>query len=311
VNPTTPTDPRLPDFLVIGAFKSGTTSLMSYLSQHPDITVPWLQEPNFFGSEDYSLTLEGAKAARRDADGAYGRRRTSTLAQYSNLFADAPAHSIVGESSPQYMTHPAACDRIRSLVPDCKLVAILRNPIDRAFSDYSMFVRDGIEKDPFAEVIHRPRSIKPMGHYVETGMYGHQLQPFFETFPADQVKVYLHDDLRADPMEVLRSLFVWLGADPAFKPNVSEMMNPSGVPRNSLVAAAYIARRRLQPYLKPIVPRSVQRRLDVRLERGLEKDVVDPKVRRELAEIFADDVALLSTLIDRDLSHWLRVPPGT
>jgi hypothetical protein len=307
---TVPTEPRLPDFLVIGAFKSGTTSLMSYLSQHPDVMVPWLQEPNFFGAEDFSLSLDGVKAARRDQDGAYGRRRTSSLAQYANLFAEAPAHCIVGESSPQYMTHPAACDRIRSLVPDCKLVAILRNPIDRAFSDYSMFVRDGIEKEPFADVIHRPRSIKPMGHYVETGMYGKQLQPFIETFPADQVRVYLHDDLRADPGEVLHSLFGWLGVDPTFEPNVSEMMNPSGVPRNSLVAAAYIARRHLQPYLKPIVPRSVQRRLDVRLERGLEKDVIAPEVRRELAEMFADDVALLSRLIDRDLSHWLRVPPG-
>ena len=304
-------DPRLPDFLVIGAFKSGTTSLMSYLSQHPDVMVPWLQEPNFFGAEDFSLSLEGVKGARRDVDGAYGRRRTNTLAQYTNLFADVPAGCVVGESSPQYMTHPAACERIRSLVPDCKLVAILRNPIDRAFSDYSMFVRDGIEKDPFDVVIHRPRSIKPMGHYVETGMYGKQLQPFFETFPEEQLKVYLHDDLRADPSEVLRSLFSWLGVDPTFEPNVSEMMNPSGVPRNSLVAGAYIARRRLQPYLKPIVPRGMQRRLDVRLERGLQKDVVAPEVRRELAEMFTDDVALLSKLIDRDLSHWLRVPAGT
>ena len=300
---------RLPDFLVIGAFKSGTTSLMSYLSQHPDVMVPWLQEPNFFGAEEFSLTLDGVKGARRDAAGVYGRRRTNTLAQYSNLFADVPGHCVVGESSPQYMTHPAACERIRSLVPDCKLVAILRNPIDRAFSDYSMLVRDGIEKDPFAEVIHRPRSIKPMGHYVETGMYGKQLQPFFEAFSADQLKVYLHDDLRADPHEVLRSLFSWLGVDPSFEPNVSEMMNPSGTPTNSLVAAAYIARRRLQPYLKPIVPRGVQRRLDVHLERGLQKDVITPEVRRELADMFADDVELLSKLIDRDLSHWLHVPP--
>ncbi len=306
--PTSSAEPRLPDFLVIGAFKSGTTSLMNYLSQHPEIVVPWLQEPNFFGSEEFSLNLDGSKGARRDGDGAYGRRRTSTLAQYTNLFAEAPDDCIVGESSPQYLTHPAACGRIRSLLPDCKLVAILRNPIDRAFSDYSMFVRDGIEKDPFAEVIHRPRSIKPMGHYVETGMYGKQLQPYMEAFPSDQVKVYLHDDLRADPMGVMRSLYAWLGADPGFQPNVSEMMNPSGVPRNSVVAAAYIARRHLQPYLKPIVPRSVQRHLDVRLERGLQKDVVDPAVRRELADMFADDVALLSKLIDRDLSHWLRVP---
>ena len=149
-----------------------------------------------------------------------------------------------------------------------------------------------------------------MGHYVETGMYGKQLQPFVETFPAGQVKVFLHDDLRADPHKVLHSLFSWLGVDPTFDANVSEMMNPSGVPRNSVVAAAYIARRHLQPYLKPIVPRGVQRRLDVRLERGLKKDVVSPEVRRELADMFADDVALLSQLIDRDLSHWLEVPSG-
>jgi hypothetical protein len=294
----------LPDFLVIGAFKSGTTSLISYLGEHPQIFLPWLQEPNFFGNERFSLETGGDPRPVRDTIG-YGRARTETLGQYAALFRDAPPGAVIGEASPQYMRNAEACDRIRKLLPAVKLVGILRNPADRAFSDYSMFVRDGLERDDFDTAVRREQCDAPGYHYVYTGFYARQLRPYFETFPREQIRICLYEDF-VEPLRMMHDLFAWLGVDPNFDPHVGDLHNVSGVPRNAVVATGYKLRRRLQPLLKPIVPVKVQRTLDHQLRRGLRRESADPKTRMHLLQdVYADDIHELETLLGRPLSHWL------
>ncbi len=295
---------RLPDFLIIGAFKSGTTSLTSYLGQHPQVFLPWLQEPAFFASPRFDLTTEGDTRPQRPPEGVYGRLRTETLAQYAALFAPSPEGAVLGESSPQYLRDPHACARIAQVLPDAQLVVILRQPAERAFSDYMMFVRDGLEDASFAEVVARPRSAQTGQHYVETGFYGRQLRPYYEAFPAEQIRVLLFEELTRDPLGTVRDLYAWLGVDSTFTPDVSEVRNISGVPASRTVAAAYRLRRRLQPHLKPYVPRPLVRAVDDRLKRGLRRTTADAAVMAELAEVYRDDVRLLSELTGRDLSHW-------
>ena len=300
--------PRLPDFLVIGAFKSGTTAMVNCLDQHPGIFMPWLQEPNYFGHEEYDPTDTEPAPPQRETATYYRRHRTTTSGQYHHLFDGSRTDQIAGECSPQYLTHPAACARIRETVPGVKLIALLRNPIDRAFSDYSMLVRDGLESDTFAEAIRRAPTIRPPGHYVETGMYGRQLRPFFESFPRDQLRIHLYEDWAGDPQGLLRSLFSWLGVDPEFEADTSQRFNASGTPDGRAVALAYRAKRRLQPILKPITRNrlpGVQRYVQQRMERGLRSDCVPPDIRRELIDVYSEDVALVSDLLQRDLSHWL------
>ncbi len=296
---------------MIGAFKSGTTSLVHCLGQHPDIFLPWLQEPNYFGHDQFEPSVGGDPTPRRDRSTVYGRLRTSSGGQYRHLFEDARPDQVTGECSPQYLTRPPACGRIRQMIPDVKLIALLRNPIDRAFSDYSMFVRDGLEDATFAEAVRRPYTVGPPGHYVATGMYGRQLLPYVSAFPEEQLRVLLYDDWVADPQSVLRSLFDWLGVDHGFEPDVSQRFNASGIPATAAVAKAYEAKRRLQPFLKPLVRNrfpQVRHFVMERLERGLSHDGAALDVRRKLAHLYVDDVALLSELLGRDLSHWLVVP---
>lgn len=301
---STPVGLRLPDFLILGAFKSGTTSLVSYLGQHPQVFLPWMQEPAFFASPRFDLSCDGDARPQRAPESAYGRLRAETLAQYAALFDPAPAGAVLGESSPQYLREPDACGRIAQVLPRAKLLAVLRSPAERAFSDYMMFVRDGLETASFADVVARPRSRRPPAHFVETGFYGRQLQPYYDAFPREQIRVVLFEEMTRDPLATVRGLYSWLGVDAAFEPDVSEVRNISGVPGNRAVAAAYSMRRKLQPHLKAIVPRPVVRAVDERLKRGLQRTTPDPAVMAGLADVYRDDVRLLGELIGRDLSHW-------
>jgi hypothetical protein len=299
---------RLPDFLVIGAFKSGTTSLAQFLGHHPQIFMPWLQEPNFFAYEH--AETGGAPRPEVERNSVYKRHRTRTLAQYESLFEEAPPGALIGECSPEYLRSPYACGRIAAELPNARLLAILRNPIERAFSDYQAFVRDSLERSPFSEAIHRPPGIEPGSQYVMTGFYGRQLKPYVDTFGKDRVKVILNEDLRDDAKVVLDGVCEWLGVDPM--PDSAELMNQfnvSGRPRNAAVALAYKLRRVSRPWAKPIVPERLQRGVDSLLATGLKRESVSPAVRSELIEVYREDIELLQTLIDRDLSSWLR-PAG-
>jgi hypothetical protein len=298
---------RLPDFLVIGAFKSGTTSLAQFLGDHPQIYMPWLQEPNFFAYEQ--ADIEGSPRPEVERNSVYKRHRARTLAQYESLFEEAPAGALVGECSPEYMRSAYACPRIAEELPNAKLLAILRNPIDRAFSDYQAFVRDSLERAPFGEAIRRPPGIEPGSQYVMTGFYGRQLQPYFETFGADRVKVILNEDLRVDAKHVLDDVCEWLGVDPMpDSAALANQFNVSGRPRNSAVALAYKLRRVSRPWAKPIVPERLQRGVDSILANGLQRESVPPAVRSELIEIYREDIELLQSLTGRDLGDWLRQP---
>lgn len=301
---------RLPDFLVIGAFKSGTTSLVDYLGQHPKIFMPWLQEPNYFAfaqdSESTSPTPE------IEWHGRYRRPRARTLTQYEGLFADAPADCVVGECSPAYLRSPHAAARIAKTMPDARLLAVLRNPVERAYSDYQAFVRDSLEHDDFETAIARDHSAKAGHQYVMTGFYGAQVQLYVTAFSRGRLKVVLSEDLRADRRAVLDDVCGWLGVpSEGWDPDLTTDKNVSGRPRNRGVALAYRARRRLRPWLKPIVPSWAQRRADRSLAAGLVREDVPLAARHSLVEIYRDDVALLESLIERDLSSWLRVEPDS
>jgi hypothetical protein len=285
----------LPDFLVIGAYKSGSTALHEALRAHPEVFVPAQKGPSFFafdGVEEPDRPLPPGTVRRWEA--------------YQALFDPAPAGAVRGEVSPEYLANPRAAGRIHERVPDARLVAILRNPVERAFSDYLMYVRDGLEPEAdFGRALdaqeERRRAADPSGYYVETGFYGRQLRPYFEAFPRERIQVHLFEDFAADPAAVLRSLFTFLGVDPALGEAPERAVNVSGVPRNALVAAAVRGGRRLAPLL----PATVRRRAKATLARGLDRPELAPEHRRRLVELYREDVAELERLLERPLDRWL------
>lgn len=296
---------RTPDFIIVGAYKCGTTSLLEYLGQHPGIYLPWLQEPNYFAYEP-GLRSE-SQVPEVEWGSVYRRHRARTAQQYAGLFEGADEQDVVGECSPEYMRSDRAWRRIRQEVPHVKLLALLRNPVERAYSEHQAFVRDGVERDSFEVAIRREQTDRPGYQYVQTGFYGAQLTPYYDNFPRENIRVLFTEDLRDGGSDLLKELATWLGAESSkWVPDVSRMRNVSGQPANVVVSVAYRLRRRLRPWVKPVVPPWAQARADGLLASGLKRQAMPPAARQELIEVYRDDIRQLEDLTGRDLSGWLR-----
>lgn len=185
------------DFLIIGAQKSGTTSLFHYLRVHPQIHIPFVKEIGFFSTE---------------------RKFRKGVPWYLKHFADAHPQQIIGEISPQYMAHPAAVGQIHALFPDTRLIAVLRNPIDRAYSAYRMAVRRGGERHTMQEALTPPDTGLPSNDYISMGLYGKILEGYLNYFPASQIRLVFTEELAAKPGQVMQGLLGFLGVDENFIP---------------------------------------------------------------------------------------------
>ncbi len=302
----------MPNFLVIGARKAGTTSLYHYLDQHPDVFMSPVKEPNFFA-------IEGEKADYRgpDADTRINRWSVADPEEYQALFSGAGGAGAVGEASPAYLCNPDAPERIRRHVPEAKLIAILRDPAERAYSAYMHQVRDGRETLAFAEALDAEErrtnaNWAPAWRYKAEGFYQVCLSRYYELFGREQVRVYLYEDLGDDPRGVMRDVYRFLGVDASFEPDTSRRHNPSGVPKNRLLMSVLKRPNPLKAAARSLLPRKARARLSSALqERNLsEAPPLDPQARRRLVGLYQEDVLALQDLIGRDLSAWLRVKPA-
>lgn len=299
--------PSPPDLIVIGAYKCGTTTLQHLLEQHPEIHVAARKEPNywaFVGMSDAELAAHpSAKWSVRSAE------------EYAALFAGVPHGAITAEVSPEYLKSPLALRHLADAsTADTRIVAILRDPADRAFSDFMMYRRDGLE--PFDD-LHRALDVQEdrrqaglaTGDYVETGRYARQLAPWLDVFGPERLDVLLYDDLRDDASGLAARLYSIAGVDASFEPDSLTAQNRSGVPSGAVLRTAYRIRRRWGSSLSGILPATTKRFVDERLQRRLTKVEMPVDVRARLIETFRPDVERLAELIDRDLSHWLAIDP--
>lgn len=306
-----------PNFLVIGAPKAGTTSLYFYLKQHPQIYMCPIKEPDFFsweGATEGPLTTFGRIQLPRYA---------TDWKAYCELFKGADSALAIGEATPAYLYHPEAPRRIKKYIPNAMMIAVLRNPIERAFSEYLMAIRDGIETArSFAEALELEEKRAAEGgwahwyHYKRIGLYGEQLERYYRLFSKEQIKIFLFEDLQHEPLSVVREIFVFLGVDPNFVPNLSERHNPYGVPRFPRLQAWLLkpskVKRVIFTPIRLMLPEAKRKELLLRFLRDwnikpMPKPGLDPEIRRQLAEYYREDIMKLQNLIDRDLSHWLVV----
>jgi len=305
VRPPAQSVKRLPNFLIIGVQKSGTTSIYNYLKAHPQIFMSAIKETNFF-ERDWANETPERQACRKDG--------VITLADYSRLFDGVTDEIAIGEASPNYLFHhEETVERIRQHLPDAKLVAILRNPVRRAYSDYLMNVRDAIGKT------HRPlgEQVKTRGntsYVLRKGLYYEQIQHFFEVFGRDQVKVLLYDDLRRDPVGLMQEMYGFLGVDPAFTPDTSKRAQTAQVPKNQslnrLMRTKNPVRSAVSGMLRVLFPESIRRQLRSQLlnlnsqpKAALPLSDTDKQL---LIDYYRDDVLKLQGLLGRDLSAWLQ-----
>jgi len=291
---------------VIGAGKSGTTSLYHYLKQHPQIFMSPVKEPKYFSLAGQSLNFKGPGDQRIVA------QTTTTQEGYLELFRDAADEPILGEGSTIYLNTDDTARRMAEQVPDAKLVAILRQPADRAYSAYMHLRRDGYETlQSFSEALEAESGRVLEGYYYHwylrsRGYYGRQLKTYYDQFPANQIKVYLYEDFSDSPHQVMTDIFRFLGVDDSFKPDISARHNQSGIPRNRSMQDFLTKAHPLKEWLKRVVPERLgHRAISLLQPRVMARPGLSPELRSRLTEDYREDILLLQDLIQRDLSHWL------
>jgi hypothetical protein len=301
-------DPRMPNFLVIGAAKSGTTSLYHYLAQHPDVFMSPVKEPNFFA-------LEGEKPAFRapGADERINRWSVTDPDEYRKLYEGANGEKVLGEASPIYLYSEKAAGRIKHHVPEARLITILRNPAERAYSGFLHLLLNGRETTTdFGEALALEEERKRenwdwIWHYKSMGFYYEQLTRYLESFSQEQIKIYLYEDLERDPAGVVRDAYGFLGVDVSFVPKPPARYNATGIPRSRRLNDLLRTDNPLKSTAKLLVPKKFRRKLLMNMQNKiLVKPPFPEGERKQLVEEYREDVLKLQGLIGRDLSGWLR-----
>ena len=295
---------KYPNFLIIGVQKAGTTSIYNYLGQHPQVYMSPIKETNF-------LEKDWEKVGKEQS--LYNSNGIDTWEKYCQLFAGAKDEIALGEASPNYLFHyKSSVERILKYVPEAKLIAILRNPIERAYSDYLMHIRDeiGEQLSLKAEIELRPRS----SFLLKKGFYSTQLQYYFEHFDKSQIKIYLYDDLKANPVKLMQDLYKFIGVDNSFCPDMSEKVQTAQVPKSRLVNRLLRKHNPVRSFvaknLKLFLPEAQRQKLRSQLIKlnsdGKEKAKLNQEERKMLRDLYQEEIVSLQELIGRDLSSWLR-----
>lgn len=303
----------MPDFLIIGAGKSGTTSIDNYLKQHPDIFMSSVKEPNFFAYEvtDISDLQEHPEELKH-----YNNSVTS-MEEYLKLFSAAKPNQLKGETSNTYLYGKNAPQRIHYHLPNVKLIAILRQPADRLYSRYLHLARDNrLPSAEFKDCLNKDSIWWRRNDLVNEGYYNKHLSRFYELFPKENIKVFLYEDIRNNLNQLLKDIFVFLKVDKNFECDLSVKYNESGIIKNKLINQIIGGNGMIQTALKKVTPSLydnaknslfAQKFINQLRSKNLEKPKIDPTIEQFLThEVYKSDILKLQDLIDRDLSSWLK-----
>jgi len=305
----------LPDFLIVGAAKSGTTSLYYYLRQHPEIFLPDVKEPQFFCYRDQPLD-----GAIHPGTGSPLKIVVRDLEKYIALFREARAGQTVGEASTNYLyDHDRVIREIKRLygesAQNLKVIIVLRNPVERAWSNYLMHKSTEYEPLSFTDatndavIAQRLSQRWPMNYdYVGFGRYAKQVQAWISAFPG--VKLLFFEDLHTRPIELTREILDFLRVDPTVTVDVGKRYNSTGRPKNRV--AAMLTRIIYKPnHFKTVAKRlipsaAVRYRLRTRLTTLLLARSEMPTADHErLRQVYEGDVRKLEHITGRDLTSWL------
>ncbi|MGI0480103.1 sulfotransferase family protein [Geminocystis sp. CENA526] len=292
----------LPNFLIIGAAKAGTTALHSYLKQHPQIYMTPDKETNFFAFEGETLKFNGI------GDRAIEQFSITDLATYEQEFQGVKEEKAIGEACPLYLYNEKAVERIYHYIPNAKLIVILRNPVDRAYANFLHLIRDDREPEKDfgkaleAEFDRIANHWEWFWHYIQLGFYHLQLERYYQQFNPDQIRVYLYEDLRDDALKLIQNIFAFLEVETNFEPDMTIRPNKSGMPKNELLHKLLTKPNPLKSLVKPLLPASFRQKIQ---HKNLQTPTITPEVREKLINIYKEDILACQKLIDRDLSSWL------
>ncbi len=313
----------LPNFFLVGAAKSGTTSLHAYLRQHPQIYVSPIKEPAYFTDEVRQEHL-GEELLREHASSQ--RKLRAWLARpnpgkcpggvvldwesYVKLFAGVKSETAIGEASVSYLWSPTAPRHISERIPEARIVMILRDPAERAFSHYLDFLTAGAVRHSFREHIrlamaYRENRMCCYHPFLEFGCYAVQLQRYLALFPREQLYVMFYQDFQSDPALAMEGIFRFLKVDPDVAVDMSKRYRQPRVPRFG--TAGYLLKRvGIWQRGRRLIPNRIASSLKPLALAPRSSLVMDTKDRAYLVSYYRDGIRDLEDLLHRDLSSWLR-----
>jgi Sulfotransferase family len=301
----------LPDFLVIGAPKAGTTALHTALSRHPGLFMSPVKEPKFFLTDGPPPTRGGGPG-----DAQTYREHVWRREDYEALFRDAPAGCLRGESTPFYLYDRASQRRIRTLIPHARLIVILRDPVERAHSNWTHLWSAGLE--PLGDFVRAcaeedrraAAGWAPFWHYTRLGRYGEQLDHLLTVFPAEQVFILRYRALVGDARRTLDDICGFLGVRQGIIDEVPRE-NVTAHPQRSLthltvsklVRAAAAASGHLPGRAGASVTKPLEQFLQQKAGR---RQPLTWGQRQAVLGYFERDILLLQDITQADFSDWLR-----
>ena len=301
-NAEEPQATRWPNFFIVGAGRSGTTSLYHYLRKHPDIYMPPIKEPHFLADVDPSvqrLRYLRMKVITEEKD-------------YLRLFSGAGTRHAVGEASPSYIYDKNSPARIEQKAREAKIIILLRDPIDRAYSHYLTDVREGVQRKRFYDALMSDKAQPGRAWgapdlYIELGLYYDQVKRYLDTFGPEQVRIYLYEDLVSDTAGLVNNVCDFLGVDFHHGQffDAGKKYNAYARPRNSLfrwmTGVALMRSLAITLVPGPLLGGLRERLMMARPP----KPPMDARARELLEQVYPEDIGKLQTLIERDLSGWL------
>jgi hypothetical protein len=286
---------KLPNLLLVGTPKAGTTSVHNYLDAHPEVFMSRVKEPHYFSEV-------GPNCPTVDA--------INDWREYTDLFADSKDARIVGESSISYLHCTMAVERIRKVLGKPRILIILREPVSRCFSHWLMDFREGYQQKPFLEAVKddyynvTKKGFCSSHMYIESSLYFDAVERYLNTF-GDNVKIMFYEDLRDNPRNFMKELFKFLGVDESFEPDLSRRDNTAAVPRNKLVRSLF-HNMKFRKMAKKAVPVGIRKGLRSCLLKPVEKISISDMTRKYLSQFFVDDTMKIQRLINKDLSVWSK-----
>ena len=284
--------------------KAATTSLYTYLKQHPDVFMTSIKEPMFFNSlnTENDFVLQGRET-----------KKITSFDEYYSLFERVENETAIGEASPAYIYNKNCATLIKEHLPAVKIIAILRQPVKRAYSNYLHAKRADREPiNSFIDAINSEeerieKNWSPLYHYKEKGFYFRQLSRYFKEFKKEQIKVILFEDIIDDPQKITKEVFEFLGVDSSFTPDTSKKANVAGKPKG--VAGWIVMKLRknnlipnieFSKYLPEFIVSYILKTIYSKPEK------IDNKtIKRLTNKYYKEDIKQLEKLIERDLSNWL------
>ncbi|MBH0113700.1 sulfotransferase [Novosphingobium sp. YJ-S2-02] len=272
-----------PSFVVIGAVKAATTWIQMRLRENPDVFMPAC-EPHFFSS--------GYDAGE---------------AHYRTFFEQRPSGvRVIGEKSADYLAHPMAAARMARMLPEVRLAVLLRDPVERAYSDYKMLYRRGTVKGPPEAYLTRPGSAYQ--RFLFDGLYARHLERWLELFPREALLAFCHEDVAQRPRAIIEAVSHHIGVTPVLvEPHAARTENDS-----STAILPLPLRKALSPFKRAVRPwrgTPVFEGTRALFAREIAYPPLSADLRARLCDFYASDTERLEQMLGIDLSHW-QCSPG-